>query len=75
MVAPPVKDSAPVRIVVPAPMCVNPPVPLMSFATVTSPLRLKISVPSLITAPVPSVPAVLPLPTCNVPALIVVVPP
>ena len=46
----------------------------MALATVIALLRLKASVPLLTTAPVPSVPVVLPLPTCSVPASIVVVP-
>ena len=65
----------PVRVVVPVPACVSVPLPLMTPATVSASLRLKISVPPLTTSgPAPSVPVVPPLPICSVPALIVVAP-
>jgi hypothetical protein len=46
----------------------------MTPPTVIASLRLKVSVALFVTAPVPSVPVVPPLPICSVPALIVVVP-
>jgi hypothetical protein len=49
----------------------------MALATVSPLNRSKTRLPLLMTAPVPSVPvraAVVPLPICNVPPLIVVVP-
>ena len=64
----------PVRVVVPAPICVTVPVPLMTLPTVSALLRLKVSAALSTTAPVPNWPVVPPFPTCNVPALIVVVP-
>ena len=48
--------------------------PLTSLARLRLSERLICSVPLLLTAPVPSVPTVPPLPTCSVPALMVVVP-
>ena len=56
------------------PLLVTAPVPLIAFATVIASLRLNANVPLLTTAPVPSDPVVPPLPICNVPVLIVVVP-
>ena len=53
---------------------VNVPVPLMSLVTVIALLRFNRSSVLLMTAPVPSVPVVVLLPTCRMPALIVVVP-
>ena len=50
------------------------PVPLMSLAKLKLSERLICSVPLLITAPVPSVPVVPPLPTSSMPAEIVVAP-
>ena len=55
------------------PSWLTPPVPEMSWVTVKSSLRLKAKVPVTFTAPVPSEPVVPPLPTCNVPALTLVV--
>ena len=49
-------------------------VPLIALATVIASDRLNVSVALLVTAPVPSVPAVPPAPTCRVPAEIVVMP-
>ena len=46
----------------------------MVLATVSVPLRLKTSAPSLRTSPVPRLPVSPPAPTCSVPAAIVVVP-
>jgi hypothetical protein len=64
----------PVSVNVPAPSFVSAPVPLIALATVNESLRLNVSVELFTTAPVPRVPVVPPLPICNVPALIVVVP-
>ena len=64
----------PVSVAVPAASFVNVPVPLMSFVTVIASLRFNRSAVLLMTAPVPSVPVVVLLPTCRMPALIVVVP-
>ena len=50
------------------------PVPVITLATVIALLRLKISVPSLVTSALPNVPVVPPEPICNVPPLIVVGP-
>ncbi len=58
----------------PAPACFRFPVPLIALLTVSALLRSNTSAALLVTAPVPSVPAVPPAPTCSVPALIVVVP-
>ena len=46
----------------------------MLLASVRLPVRLICSVPLLLTAPVPSVPAAPPLPTSKVPAEMVVAP-
>ena len=64
----------PVKIVVFVLFFVTEPVPPMSLATVTASLRLNTSEALSVTAPVPSVPAVPPLPICRVPEEIVVVP-
>ena len=56
-----------VSTVVPAPACVSVPVPPMALPTVMLSLRLNDSAALLVTAPVPSVPLVPPLPTCTVP--------
>ena len=64
----------PVNVVVPAPILVTLPVPEMLLAIVFVLERLKTRLALLMTAPLPSVPAVPPLPTCRTPALIVVVP-
>ena len=61
-------------MVVPVPALVSAPVPLIAFATVSALLRLNVSAALSTTAPVPNWPVVPPFPTCNVPALIVVVP-
>ena len=59
----------------PARPCVTVPVPLMTPPTASAAsLRLKVKAALSTTAPVPSWPVVPPLPTCSVPALIVVVP-
>jgi len=50
------------------------PVPLITLAMVSASLRLKASVPLLVTLPEPSEPLVEPLPTWRVPAPIVVPP-
>ena len=65
---------APVSVVVPPPANVSRPVPLIALAIVTLSLWLIARAPLSVTAPDPSVPTVVPLPTCNVPALIVVAP-
>ncbi len=56
------------------PATVTPPVPLMSLATSSVPVRAKRSVPLFTTSPVPSVPVAPFLPICNVPALMTVGP-
>ena len=50
------------------------PLPPIALATVVSSERLKLSVPLLVTAPLPKLPLVPPLPICRVPALMVVPP-
>ena len=64
---------APVSVSALAPALVRVPVPLMAWAKVRLSERSKISAPLLTTGP-PITPAVPPAPTCNVPALMVVVP-
>ena len=64
----------PVRVRVLVCSLVRPPEPLMLLASVRLPVRLICSVPLLLTAPVPSVPAAPPLPTSKVPAEMVVAP-
>ena len=64
-----------VRMRLPGPCCTSDPVPVSTRASVTASLRLKASTPALLMEPVPpSVPAVAPVPTCSVPAEIVVLP-
>ena len=63
------------RMVVPDPACVRLPVPVIVAPTVVTALRLKVRLALSVTAAaVPRLPVVPPLPTCNVPALIVVLP-
>ncbi len=66
----------PVSVVVPVPIWLTPPVPLMALPRLKpASLRLKAKVPLLLIAPaVDRARVVPPLPNCNVPALIVVVP-
>ena len=64
----------PVSVVVPAPNWVNVPVPVMFCPSVNASLRLMRRAALFVMVPLPSVPVVPPLPTCSVPALIVVVP-
>ena len=64
----------PVRVRVLVNSLVSAPVPLMSLARLRLLERLICSVPLLLMAPVPSVPAVPPLPTSKVPAEMVVAP-
>ena len=64
---------APDKVVAPAPDCVSAPAPLITPECVTALLRLKTSVPLLITSPAMA-PDVLPSPNCKVPALRVVAP-
>jgi len=65
---------APVSVVVPVPAWVSVPVPLIALATVRALLRLIVNAGVIDDAPAPSAPVVPPLPTCSVPALIVVTP-
>jgi hypothetical protein len=58
----------------PVPSCCSPPVPLIALATVKVSERLKARVALLTTLPLPSVPAVPPLPIWRMPPLMVVVP-
>jgi len=60
-------------MVVPVPFCWNPPVPDMTPPKLKVSDRLMAKMPLLITLPAID-PVVPPLPSCNVPALIVVVP-
>ena len=64
----------PVNVRVPAPNLARAPVPLMVCVRLNASERLICSVPLLLTAPVPKVPAVPPLPISSVPAEIVVAP-
>ena len=50
------------------------PLPLMAFPTVIASLLLKVNAALFVTGPLPRLPAVLPLPTCSVPSLMVVAP-
>ncbi len=63
----------PLRVVVPVPTCDRAPVPLIAPARLRSLLRLKTSVPLLVTSPT-MLPEVPPLPSCKVPAVMVVPP-
>ena len=58
----------------PAPAWVSVPVPEMALATVIVFERLNASTALFTTLPEPSVPMMPPAPTCNVPAVMVVVP-
>ena len=58
----------------PPPIWVSAPVPLMTLATVRALLRLMIKAALSVIAPVPAMPVVAAVPTCRVPALIVVPP-
>ena len=58
----------------PVPLLLSAPEPLMLSDRDTASERLICSVPLLLTAPVPSVPAVPPLPISSVPALMEVAP-
>ena len=69
----PVYVCTPVSVSVLSPLCCKPPVPVMAWAMLTSSERLKAKVPLTDTAPVPNEPVVPALPTCKVPALMVVV--
>ena len=70
----PLKGLAPVSVSVPAPSLMSVPEPLIAPSNVRLPARLITSTPLFTTLPLPSVPVVPPLPTCKVPALIVVPP-
>ncbi len=75
MVIPPEKVLALLdNLVVPAPIWSTEPVPLMACVMLFASERLNANMPLSTTPAVPSVPVVPPLPTCKVPALIVVVP-
>ena len=72
---PPEKVSFVLRVRMPEPCCVNKPRPEIGPLTATPSERKKVSeVLFTMFELLPSVPLVAPLPTCNVPALIVVVP-
>ena len=73
MVVPPPYVLLPVRMVVPVPFCCNAPVPEMTPRRVKTSERLTASVPLLSTSPTMP-PLVPPLPSCKVPALMVVPP-
>jgi hypothetical protein len=64
----------PVSTVVPAPACVTLPLPEMAPPNVALSERLKTSAPLLATSPMIEPPAP-PLPSCSVPAVMVVPPP
>jgi hypothetical protein len=71
----PLNEFAPVNVVVPVPTCEIPPVPETTFANLNASLRLNANVALFVTAlPNGRFPVVPPPPTCNVPALTVVVP-
>ena len=56
------------------PLLVSPPVPLMALASERLSERLMVNLPLFVIAAAPSVPVVLPVPTCSVPAEMVVAP-
>ena len=66
--------ALPVRISVPGPCWIDAPGPeiLLEKVTVSERLKAKVPVPVKATLPAPRLPVVPPLPTCNVPAVIVV---
>ena len=70
----PVYVFAPVRVSVPGPSCVSVPLPLTTCASVTASLRFTIRAPVLLIGPLPTLPVVPPVPSCSVPAAIVVAP-
>ncbi len=66
--------TVPLNVMPPELVTVSAPAPLMVLATVVESVRLKMSVPLLLTDPLPSAPDVPPSPICSVPALMVVAP-
>jgi hypothetical protein len=66
--------SAAISIVTPLPSCCTDPEPEIGALTDTVSDRSKTSLPFTVTAPLPSVPVMPPLPTCSVPAWMVVLP-
>ena len=84
MPPPPVRVTLPVRMLAPATLRMAPeiappapaPVVVKALPTANASLRLRTSEPPLVmlTAPVPRLPVVDPLPTCKAPAETVVVP-
>ena len=71
----PVKSLAAVSVRLPVPSFVKAPAPVILLAKVRSSLRLMANVPALVMSPAATEPDVPPLPSCSVPAEIVVPPP
>ena len=65
---------APLKVKAPAPSCLTMPEPEMTFGIPTALLRLNTKVALFTILPLPKLPEVPALPTCKVPALMVVVP-
>src|SRR6185437_15180074 len=63
------------KVRMPDPACVNEPLPLMRLPIEILSVRLNCNAALSVTLFVPNDPLVLPAPTCNVPALMVVIPP
>ena len=64
----------PLKVNAPAPSCMSTPLPEITLAMPMALLRLNTKVALLMMLPLPKLPLVPALPTCNVPASMVVVP-